>query len=126
MPAGPTASERRLGSDPTPFFVSRDREEELRDLVRRIRTVQRDARTRVPLGRIGVVFDRPLPYVYLAREVFAQGGVPFEARDALPLAAEPLAAAVDLVLSSRRRTFSRPALIALLVSPHFRFALARR
>ena len=101
VPAAPTAL--RLAGwdlDPTPFFVSRDREEELRDLVRRIRTVQRDPRTRVPLGRIGVVFERPLPYVYLAREVFAQGGMPFEARDALPLAAEPVAAAVDLVLSS--------------------------
>ena len=53
----------------------------------------------MPLGRIGVVFDRPLPYVYLAREVFAQGGVPFDARDALPLGAEPFAAAVDLVLA---------------------------
>jgi RecB family exonuclease len=102
-------------------WVSRDREEELRDLVRRIRTLQRDPRTRVPLGRIGVVFERPLPYVYLAREVFAQGGVPFEARDALPLAAEPVAAAVDLVLSSAAASFSRPALIALLASPHFRF-----
>ncbi len=111
-----------LGSDPKPFFVSRDREEELRDLVRRIRTLQRDERTRVPLGRIGVVFDRPLPYVYLAREVFAQGGVPFDARDALPLGAEPFAAAVDLVLSCAAAAFSRPALIALLASPHFRFA----
>ena len=73
VPAGPTPAERRLGSDPRPFFVSRDREEELRDLVRRVRTVQRDERTRVPLGRIGVVFDRPLPYMYLAREVFAAG-----------------------------------------------------
>ena len=121
VPAVPTASDRRLGSDPTPFFVSRDREDELRDLVRRIRTVQRDPRTRVPLGRIGVVFERPLPYVYLAREVFAQGGMPFEARDALPLAAEPVAAAVDLVLSAAAAVFSRPALIALLASPHFRF-----
>ena len=62
----------------------------------------RDERTRVPLGRIGVVFDRPLPYMYLAREVFAQGGVPFDARDALPLGAEPFAAAVDLVLRAGR------------------------
>src|SRR6185503_4760737 len=87
-----------------------------------IRTLQRDERTRVPLGRIGVVFDRPLPYVYLAREVFGQGGVPFDARDALPLGAEPFAAAVDLVLACAAATFSRPALVALLVSPHFRFA----
>ncbi|MBK5298061.1 MAG: PD-(D/E)XK nuclease family protein [Vicinamibacteria bacterium] len=121
VPAGPTPAERRVGSDTKPFFVSRDREEELRDLVRRVRTVQRDERTRVSLGRIGVVFDRPLPYVYLAREVFAQGGVPFDARDALPLGAEPFAAAVDLVLSSAAAHFSRPALVALLASPHLHF-----
>jgi RecB family exonuclease len=121
VPVGPTHTERRLGSDPKPYFVSRDREEELRDLLRRIRTVQRDDHTRVPLGRIGVVFDRPLPYIYLAREVFAQGHVPFDARDALPLAAEPFAAAVDLVLSCAAAQFSRQALIALLVSPHLRF-----
>lgn len=103
-------------------WVSRDREEELRDLVRRVRAVHRDVRARVPLGRIGVVFDRPLPYVYLAREVFEQGGVPFEARDALPLGAEPFAAAVDLALSCVAAGFGRSALVALLASPHFRFA----
>ncbi len=121
VPAGPTLAERRTGADARPFFVSRDREEELRDLIRRVRTLQRDERTRLPLGRIGVVFDRPLPYVYLAREVFAQGGVPFDARDALPLGAEPFAAAVDLVLACAAATFSRPALVALLNSPHLRF-----
>ena len=121
VPAGPTPTERRLGSDPKPYFVSRDREEELRDLVRRVRTVHRDDRTRVPLGRIGVVFDRPLPYIYLAREVFSQGGLPFDARDALPLGAEPFAAAVDLTLSCAAAQFSRPALAALLASPHLRF-----
>jgi RecB family exonuclease len=121
VPAGPTVAERRTGADARPFFVSRDREEELRDLIRRIRTLHRDERTRLPLGRIGVVFDRPLPYVYLAREVFAQGGVPFDARDALPLAAEPFAAAVDLALACAAATFSRPALVALLNSPHLRF-----
>ena len=47
-------------------FRSRDREEELRDLVRRIRHLSR-ADVRVPLSRVVVVFDRPLPYVYLAR-----------------------------------------------------------
>ena len=121
VPAAPTLAERRTGADARPCFVSRDREEELRDLIRRIRTLQRDERTRLPLGRIGVVFERPLPYVYLAREVFAQGGVPFDARDALPLGAEPFAAAVDLVLACAGAAFSRPALVALLNSPHLRF-----
>ena len=103
-------------------FRSRDREEELRDLVRRIRQLSR-AEAPVPLSRVVVVFDRPLPYVYLAREVFARGGVPVDVRDALPLAAEPYAAAVDLVLACAASGFTRSALVALLASPHFVFTV---
>lgn len=108
------------GSD-TLVFRSRDREEELRDLVRRIRASRVDPEFAAPLPRIGVVFERPLPYVYLAGAVFAAGGVPLHARDALPLAAEPFAAALDLVLTCASARFSRTALVALLASPHFRF-----
>ena len=53
--------------------MSRDREDELRDLVRRIRALDADPAARVPPGRIGVVFERPLPYVYLAREERGSG-----------------------------------------------------
>src|SRR5690606_17788017 len=108
------------GSDAL-VFRSRDREEELRDLVRRIRASRVDPEFAAPLPRIGVVFERPLPYVYLAGAVFAAGGVPLHARDALPLAAEPFAAALDLVLTCASARFSRTALVALLASPHFRF-----
>ena len=117
----PDALGRRPGAVPL-HFVSRDREEELRDLVRRIRALDRDPRTRVPLDRIAVAFERPLPYVYLGREVFGQGGVPFQTRDALPLASEPPAAALDLVLSAVATGFTRTSLVALLLSPLFAFA----
>ena len=103
------------------LFRSRDREEELRDLVRRIRAARGDPDRGAPLSRIAVVFERPLPYVYLAGSIFAAGGVPVQARDALPLAAEPFAAAIDLVLGCASARFSRTALVALLASPHFRF-----
>lgn len=102
-------------------FESRDREEELADLVRRIRMLQRD-RPDHPLDRVAVVFGRPLPYVYLAREIFESGGVPMQSRDALPLAAEPVAAALDLVFSAVATSFSAGPLVALLRSPHFSFA----
>jgi RecB family exonuclease len=102
-------------------FRSRDREEELRDLVRRIRYLAMRADTPSPLSRVVVVFDRPLPYVYLAREVFARAGIPVDVRDALPLAAEPYAAAVDLVLACAASAFTRSAIVALLGSPHFAF-----
>ena len=66
---------------------------------------------------------RPLPYLYLAREVFAGAGLPFEALDTLPLAAEPYAAAVDVVLECAAANFTRRAMMALLRSPHFRFEI---
>ena len=64
---------------------------------------------------------RPLPYLYLARSVFGGAGLPFETLDTLPLAAEPYAAALDLVLDCIVSGFSRSATIALLRSPHFQF-----
>ena len=55
-------------------FVCRDREEELAEFVRALKS----RRARTPLGRTAIVFQRPLPYLYLARQVFARraGAVP--------------------------------------------------
>ncbi|MEZ5287781.1 MAG: PD-(D/E)XK nuclease family protein [Vicinamibacterales bacterium] len=99
---------------------SRDREEELADAARRIKRAVRAADAPL-LHRHALVVRRPLPYLYLARAVFGSAGVPFEALDTLPLAAEPFAAALDLVLDAVSSDFSRDALTALLRSPHFRF-----
>ena len=104
-------------------FISRDREDELSDIVRRIRALHR-LHPDVPLDRTAVVVRRPLPYVYLAREIFASGGVPVQLREALPLAAEPFAAALDLVFTAVATRFSASSLVALLRSPHFVFTAA--
>jgi RecB family exonuclease len=106
-------------------WVSRDREEELADAVRRAKLL---ARTEGPgaLDRFAIVFQRPLPYVYLARQIFGAAGVPYQASDALPLAAEPFVAAIDLVFSAVIAGFSRGAVVALLRSPHFRFHAGER
>ena len=73
---------------------------ELADVVRRIKARRRESPLEAPrLDRTAVVFGRPLPYVYLAREVFDAARVPFQTDDALPLAAESGAAALDLVLA---------------------------
>ena len=108
----------------TPAYTYRDREDELEGVARRLkaeRRAQRDA----PLHRTALIVARPLPYLYLARDVFAGAGIPFEALDTLPLAAEPYAAAVDVVLECAAANFTRRALTALLRSPHFRFASLR-
>jgi RecB family exonuclease len=99
-------------------FAYRDREEELTALARRVKTEHRAA-VDVPLSRRGVIVSRPLPYLYLARAVFDDAAVPFEALDTMPLAAEPYAAAVDLVLDAVAKDFTRSALVALFRSPHF-------
>jgi RecB family exonuclease len=99
---------------PLPAFVSRDREEELVAVARRARAA------RGSLDRMGVVFERPLPYLYLAREVFGGADVPYQVIDALPLAAEPVSAALDLVIEFASSQFTRDAALALLRSPHFR------
>ncbi|MDO8795056.1 MAG: PD-(D/E)XK nuclease family protein, partial [Vicinamibacterales bacterium] len=100
--------------------LSRDREEEVRDYARRVKVTARSAAP-VPLERMALVVRRPLPYVYLAREILRSAGVPCQLHDALPLAAEPFAAALDLVSTSVASGWSRQTLTALLSSPVFRF-----
>jgi RecB family exonuclease len=101
------------GDAPTNWFVSRDREEELAEIVRA--TAPGDA------GRTAVVFQRPLPYLYLARSVFADAGQPYQALDSLPLAAEPFAAALDVVFAFIIAAANRASTIDLLGSPHWQF-----
>ena len=97
-----------------PWFVRRDREEEL---MAAAWTIGGAANVRHAL-----VYKRPLPYLYLAPATFGAAGIAYETADALPLAAEPVAAAVDLILDAVETSFSRDALVALLRSPHFDFA----
>lgn len=96
------------------YFTFRDREEELLAVIRHVKRRSTSERT-------AVVFQRPLPYLYLAGQLFASADVPFETRDTLPLAAEPFAAALDLVLTFVSSGYARIPTIELLRSPHFRF-----
>lgn len=104
------------------WFRSRDREEELSAVVRDLKHRAASSHKAVqppPLERCAVVFQRPLPYLYLAKQVFRDGGVAYQATDALPLSGEPFAAAVDLVLAFLMAEGNRASTIALLSSPHF-------
>jgi ATP-dependent helicase/nuclease subunit B len=103
------------------LFTSRDREEELAAFARRLKAERRAGRLD-DHTRVAVVVRRPLPYLYLARDVLGRAGIAYEARDTLPLAAEPFAAALDLILEWIASGFTRPTTLALLRSPHFRFA----
>ena len=100
-----------------PFETHRDREEELVAVARRVKT----ADSGPPLDRVGVIFQRPLPYLYLARHVFGDAHVPYQTTDALPLAAEPFAAAIDLVLGFIGSEGTRTSIVELMRSPHWAF-----
>ena len=103
--------------------TARDREEEVAGFARWVRREMRstDADAISGLDRIALVVRRPLPYAYLAREVLRSAGVPSQMFDALPLASEPYAAALDLVIGFIRGSCGRGPAIALLRSPLFRF-----
>jgi len=101
--------------------VARDREEEVASVARRVKHAVRQGALASPAHAALVVRQR-LPYVYVAREVLRSAGVPCQMFDALPLAAEAFAAALDLVLSCMSADFARVPAMALLRSPHFQFA----
>ena len=106
-----------------PVQTARDREEEVTGFARWVRHAA--CTQSAMLDRIALVVYRPLPYVYLARAVLRSLGVPCQLFDALPLAAEPYAAALDLVFSAVSENFARAPSVALLASPHFRFVRRR-
>jgi len=109
------------GADPDePWWTHRDREEELVAVARYVKAGRRDG-SAAPPARTAVVYKHPLPYLYSAAEIFGAAGIPYEAFDALPLAAEPTAAALDLVLEAASSNFTRGSVVALLRSPHFMF-----
>ena len=99
---------------------ARDREDEIAGFARRVKAAARSGGIS-SLGRVALVVKQPLPYVYVARDVLRSAGIPCQMFDALPLAAEPYAAALDLVFSCISANGARVPAIALLRSPHFQF-----
>ena len=102
------------------LYVVRDREEEVATFARRVKEARRQGATGT-LDRAALVVHQPLPYVYLARSVLRSAGLECQLFDTLPLAAEPYAAALDLVVTFASSGFARVPGIQLLRSPHFHF-----
>src|SRR5262249_19585423 len=123
-PTGPACTLiRPPGDDTEPLcFVHRDREEELREVAR---TIRRRAGSSGGVLResTAIVFHRPLPYLYLAPDVFADARVPVQLFDARPLAAEPYAALLDMVLAYARTGGTRETAVSLLRTPWLAFAV---
>jgi RecB family exonuclease len=112
-----------VGTSDRFWFSSRDREEELIGVARRLksgrRAVSKSGDEPRALDRVAVVYKQPLPYLYLAQEVFRSAGIAYQTADTMPLAAEPFSAALDLVLDFVASSFTRASMVALLRSPHF-------
>jgi RecB family exonuclease len=119
-PNQPTAAPVLLTTGGERIQKARDREEEVAGFARRIKAAARTGELASP-HRAAFVVRRPLPYVYVAREVMRSAGILCQMFDALPLAAEPYAAALDLVLSCVSANFAREPAMALLRSAHFEF-----
>jgi RecB family exonuclease len=98
--------------------IARDREDEVAGFARWVRREVHEG-TVSGIGRTALVVRRPLPYVYLTREVMRSASVPLQMFDALPLASEPFAAALDVVITFVAANFSRRSSVELLRSPHF-------
>lgn len=116
-------------ADPRLHFAWRDREEELSGIARQASRLASfapvaagGAETKsLALRSTAVVVQRPLPYLYLAPAAFHEAGLGLRTADGLPLAVEPFAAALDLVLTFVATGYRRAATVELLRSPHFQF-----
>lgn len=98
------------------WFTCRDREEEVLTFVRRLK-----ADPVIDTNATGLVYRRPLPYLYLAQQILTASGVPYETSETLPLAAEPWAAALDVLVDTLLADHTRTTLVSLLRHRHFRF-----
>jgi RecB family exonuclease len=118
---GDSQSSIRNSQSGMPWWSFRDREEELVAVSRSCRAAARSGRS-AALDRTAVVYKHPLPYLYAAAGVFRSAGLSYQTTDTLPLAAEPTAAAIDLVFDIVASDFTRSAIVALLRSPHLVFS----
>ncbi len=101
-----TSTERR-------WIACRDRDEEVLAYARRVKALQP-----VDASTSALVYRRPLPYLYAAQFVLGAAGIPFQSSGTLPLAAEPWAAGLDLLMDAVLSGFTRATLVTLLRSPH--------
>ena len=95
----------------------RDREEELVGFARSLEFGEFQA-----LERSAVVYQRPLPYLYLAQQVLGSARLPYQATDSLPLAGEPFVAGLDVAFAFLGSEGTRATTIELLGSPQWRFS----
>lgn len=111
----PTDTRLEVDSTERRWIVCRDRHEEIVACTRRLKAWRPD-----DPSRTAVVSRRPLPYLYVAQQLFDAAGIPLQTTATLPLAAEPRAASVDLLMDAALSGFTRASLVSLLRSAQVR------
>ncbi len=106
-----------VASDGARFTVSRDREDELSSIACE---PSRPQAARTSIGGRSCSSGRCRMCISPATCSPTQA-IPYQTFDALPLAAEPYAAALDLVFEFVTSNFTREPVVALFSSPHFSF-----
>jgi CRISPR/Cas system-associated exonuclease Cas4 (RecB family) len=109
----PAETRLEVGSTERRWIGCRDRDEEVLAYARRLKALQpADA------SSSALVYRRPLPYLYAAQFLLGAAGIPYQSSGTLPLAAEPWAAGLDLLMDAALSGFTRAALVTVLRSPH--------
>ncbi len=101
-------------------FTARDREEVLISITKLLKLLAHKE-TLPEIDRIAVVVPNPLPYLYLAKQVFEQAGIPYQIQDDFPLSTEPYLSAIDLIFDFIERTTEYLPAFQLLRNPFFDF-----
>ncbi len=112
-PQRPALTRLEVASTERRWIACRDRDEEVLSYARRVKTLRP-----ADVATTALVYRRPLPYLYAAQFLFGAAGIPYQSSGSLPLAAEPWAAGLDLLMDAALSGFTRTALVTVLRSPH--------
>ena len=114
-PQRPSATRLEVSAPDRRWLSARDRDEEVIAYARRVK-----ARQPMAPHASALVYRRPLPYLYAAQHLLRAAGIPYQSSGTLPLAAEPWAAGLDLLMDAALSGLTRATIVTLLRSPHVR------
>lgn len=114
-PQRPPSTRLETSSPERRWIACRDRDEEVLAYARRVK-----ARQPLAPHASALVYRRPLPYLYAAQHLLRACGIPYQSSGTLPLAAEPWAAGLDLLMDAALSGLTRATVVTLLRSPHVR------
>lgn len=113
-----TAAAQTEANEHVSIHAAPDRVQEAREIARRVKRLLNE---KVPPAQIGVLFRSLPPYMDIVRQVFGEYGVPYRVLHELPLASNPLVAALLNLAALSPNDFPWRETFDALRSPYFRF-----